>query len=260
MNLKEETLALLKKHGLAAKKSLGQNFLISETALEQIVGAAELTKDDFVLEIGPGLGTLTKELVENAGKVLSLEMDTSLKNVLAPYNVNYIDALKFDPSELPKNFKLVANIPYYITSPILNHFIKDQFIQNSATPQTVVLLMQREVAEKIVNEKRDSVLSLNIKVFGEPEIIAHVKADCFYPAPKVDSSILKINIFEKPKVSIENLNKFFKTIKIGFSSPRKKLSNNLKPFKIDQTMTEIDLNRRAETLSIGEWVELSNHI
>lgn len=260
---------ILKLHGTYAKKSLGQNFLIDKDALNKIIAAGNIKPDDQVLEIGPGLGTLTSEILKKTPHLISLEIDTAMipilktniqnlhaKNALQSWQLINTDALKFDidSSDLKQGFKLIANIPYYITSPLLRHFLKDQYLKNSKIiPSVIVFLIQKEVAEKITDKKKESVLGLNIKVFGSPEIIATVPASSFHPAPKVDSAILKITVFEKPKVdpSKIDLNKFFKIIERGFSSPRKKLRNNLPEELLKKA--GVDGNLRAEKLTIEDW-------
>ncbi len=248
MNLREETIDKLKKHALWATKGLGQNFLVSEKALKTIVDAAEITPGEQILEIGPGLGTLTEALTQEGAKVKAIEMDTKFTQALHGFDVEFMDGLKYDPSKLGP-YKLIANIPYYITSPLINHYLKDQ--ENK--PTHIVLLIQKEVAQKICSEK-SSVLSLNIKVYGDPEIMGTVPASAFYPSPKVDSAILRIKVTD-PRISCDP-NAFYRIVKMAFSSPRKMLRNNLKTLLKDKEYP-VDLNRRAETLSIEEFEALT---
>lgn len=267
---------ILKTHGAFAKKALGQNFLVDKEALNNIIEAGNIKPDDQVLEVGPGLGVLTHEILNKTPHLTSLEMDpqmvkvvsTNMANLHTPeelqnWNLIQTDALKFDIDAHKENFqpgyKLIANIPYFITSPLLRHFLKDQYLKKSnVIPSVIVFLIQKEVAEKITHKKKESVLGLNIKVFGTPEIIATVPANSFHPAPKVDSAILKITVHDQPKVDPEkiDLNKFFKTIEKGFSSPRKKLRNNL-PEEI-LIKAGIDSNLRAERLSIEDWEKITS--
>ena len=207
------------------------------------------------------------------------------KEELQSWNLIHTDALKFNidarienengVTEFQKGYKLLANIPYFITSPLLRHFLKDQYLKGSSViPSVIVFLIQKEVAEKITHKKKESVIGLNIKVFGTPEIIATVPASSFHPAPKVDSAILKITVHDTPLVDITkiDLNKFFKLIEAGFSSPRKKLHNNLNHyfsrthnFTSEQTKeflekAGIDSNLRAEKLTIQDWEKLAKKI
>ncbi|OGJ55266.1 ribosomal RNA small subunit methyltransferase A, partial [Candidatus Peregrinibacteria bacterium RIFOXYB2_FULL_41_88] len=183
---------------MQAKKSLGQNFLNNQETLASIISAADLNKNDQVIEIGPGHGVLTEELVKNAGSVTAIELDADLIpelkcKFLQDQNFKLINqnALEFTPPKTP--YKLVANIPYYITSPIINHFLREQ--RPESRPTLIVLLVQKEVAEKICAKDGSlSVLAIQVHLFGHPEIIATVPASHFTPAPKVDSAIIKITV------------------------------------------------------------------
>ncbi len=277
--------ALLKRHGLRADKSLGQNFLQDSAALENIVEAAEIQPEDCVLEIGPGLGSLTRYLAASAREVTAVELDADLlpplKAVLAPYkNVRLIhdDILKLAPSELihQPGYLVVANIPYYITSAVIRHLLDSSLPQNSeilggevergARPRRVVLTIQKEVAQRICAKPGDlSLLALSVQVYGRPEIAAHIPASAFHPAPKVDSAILRIDIYPQPLIPSPLLEAFFKLIKAGFSQKRKTLRNSLSsglhisPAQAESLLTHagIDPRRRAETLSIEEWKNLA---
>jgi len=224
------------------------------------------------VEIGPGLGILTNELVEKAKKVKTIEIDQKLipylnwtfKKYKSKLEIINQDALKFDlPTE---NYKLIANIPYYITSPILNHFLGSAK-EPQKRPELIMLLMQKEVAEKICVQTGDhSVLSLQVQIYGEPKIIKKVSAGSFFPAPKVESAILKITPFEKPLVSDEKL--FFKLIKGCFLQKRKTMSNslirtlNLPRAEVDQIMEKAGLKPelRPQHLSIQDWEKLIQFI
>lgn len=265
--LKKHTLDLLKKYDLTAKKKLGQNFLISEKSLNKIVEAASLEKKDEVLEIGPGLGTLTKILLQRCKKVSAIELDadmiTILKEELSTYkNLELIhsDALKYEPET--KKYKLVANIPYYVTSPLISRFL----FKVKNIPQLMVLLIQKEVAQKICAQEGNlSVLALRVQIFGKPKIVATVKSGSFHPAPKVDSAILKIEPYQKPLIKKENIETAFKLIEAGFSQKRKKLKTSLKKLingKFENSdvfwqTSKVDSNERPENLKIEDWNNLA---
>lgn len=255
---------LLEKHGLWAKKHFGQNFLISKEVLTKIIETAALQADDEVIEIGPGLGVLTNELAKIAKKVTSLELDPTLllilKETLAAHkNIQILnqDALRFSPAL--KKYKVVANIPYNITSPLIN-----LFLQNDYKPTSMTILVQKEVAEKIcVIEPDMTVLSLQVALFGEAKVIKHVSAGCFYPAPKVDSAILHINLYKPSDPKFTPTDKALKVLSLAkkaFSQRRKKLSNTLKDYKEAMIKAGIDSNRRPETLSVMEWINLRTSI
>jgi 16S rRNA (adenine1518-N6/adenine1519-N6)-dimethyltransferase len=261
---------LLKSHGLRAHKSLGQNFLQDSLALEQIVSVAEIQPTDTVLEIGPGLGSLTRYLGVVAREVVAVELDPHmlppLKAILASYpNVRLIqgDILKLSPKDLitEKDYIVAANIPYYITSAVIRHLL-----ENDPKPRRIVLTLQKEVAERICARPGDlNLLALSVQVYGEPRIAGRIPAEAFFPAPKVDSAILRVDIYPSPRVKPELLDTFFKLIKAGFSQKRKTLRNSLSaalhmsPNDAADLLTRagIDPQRRAETLSIEEWEKLS---
>jgi 16S rRNA (adenine1518-N6/adenine1519-N6)-dimethyltransferase len=247
--------SLLKSIDQNPKKYLGQNFLIDKSVLESIVDAGEIKKTDHVIEIGPGLGVLTKELSKKARKVTSIELDKTLlpilKTTLAEENnveIIQMDALQYEPPET--EYKVIANIPYNITSPLINHFL-----QSKNPPKSMTLLVQLEVAEKLVAlEPKMTILSLQVALFGQAKLIKKVSKTCFHPAPKVDSAIINIDVFSSTHPSYtkpEDCKKILKTAKRAFSQKRKKLSNTLPELK--NTSKEIDLNRRPQTLSVAEW-------
>ena len=266
-------VTLLKRHGLRAHKSLGQNFLQDPLALEDIISAAEIQPTDTVLEIGPGLGSLTRYLAVAAREVVAVELDPNLlpplKAVLAPYpNIRLIhgDILKLSPKDLitEKDYIVAANIPYYITSAVIRHLLEGE-----AKPRRIVLTVQKEVAERICAKPGDmSLLALSVQVYGEPRIAARIPADAFFPAPKVDSAVLCVDIYPSPLIRPELLRTFFKLIKAGFSQKRKTLRNSLSsglhisPTDAADLLTRahIDPQRRAETLSIDEWRTLGEII
>ena len=264
--------ALLKRYGLRADKRLGQNFLQDPLALENIASCAEIRPTDVVLEIGPGLGSLTRYLAVAAKEVVAIELDekllTPLKTVLAPYpNVRLIlgDILKLAPRELihEENYIVVANIPYYITSAVVRHLLESEF-----KPRRIVLTIQKEVAQRICAEPGDlSLLALSVQVYGKPRIAARIPAGAFFPAPNVDSAILCVDIYSSPLIKADSLDVFFRLIKAGFGQKRKTLRNSLSsglhisPAQAVELLTRsnVDPQRRAETLSIPEWQELCSH-
>ncbi len=263
--------ALLKRYGLHARKGLGQNFLQDSEALEKIVAAAEIQPKDTVLEIGPGLGSLTRYLAVSAQEVVAVELDEELipplKAVLAPHrNVRLTqgDILKLSPKDLiPANdYIVVANIPYYITSAVIRHLL-----ENEPKPRRIVLTVQKEVAQRICAVPGDmSLLALSVQVYGKPRLAAQIPAEAFFPAPKVDSAVLCVDIYSSSLIQEDLLEPFFKLIKAGFSQKRKTLRNSLSsglhisPSEAADLLTRanIDPQRRAETLSIEEWGKLSS--
>ncbi|HSL42832.1 MAG TPA: 16S rRNA (adenine(1518)-N(6)/adenine(1519)-N(6))-dimethyltransferase RsmA [Anaerolineales bacterium] len=266
-----DAAALLKRHGLRAHKSLGQNFLQDPQALEEIIMAAEIQPGDTVLEIGPGLGSLTRYLAVVSKEVVAVELDENLlaplKAVLSPYqNVRIVhgDILKLPLKELisADEYIVVANIPYYITSAVIRHLL-----ENELKPRRVVLTVQKEVAQRICARPGDmSLLALSVQIYGEPRIVTYIPAGAFFPPPKVDSAVLAVEIYPAPLIAADTLDTFFKLIKAGFGQKRKTLRNSLSsglhisPAQASDLLTraEIDPQRRAETLSIREWELLSS--
>ncbi|HEX2997208.1 MAG TPA: 16S rRNA (adenine(1518)-N(6)/adenine(1519)-N(6))-dimethyltransferase RsmA [Anaerolineales bacterium] len=266
-----DTTALLKRHGLHAHKSLGQNFLQDSEVLEKIAAAAEIQPGDTVLEIGPGLGSLTRYLAVSAREVVAVELDEKLipplKTVLAPYqNVRLIhgDILKLSPRDLipAEDYIVAANIPYYITSAVIRHLL-----ESDPKPRRIVLTVQKEVAQRICAKPGDmSLLALSVQVYGKPRLAAQIPAEAFFPAPKVDSAVLCVDIYPAPLIKEDLLDTFFKLIKAGFSQKRKTLRNSLSsglhisPAEAADLLTRVDIDpqRRAETLSIEQWERLSS--
>ncbi len=261
--------ALLRRYDLRPSKGLGQNFLQDKDALQKIVSAAGLSPADTVLEIGPGLGSLTRYLALSARSVTAVELDRKLfpvlESVLVPYkNVRLVqgDILKLDPAELMKapGYVVVANIPYYITSMVIRHLLEAK-----QHPSRMVLTVQKEVAERIcAGAGRMSLLALSVQVYGKPVIGTTIPGEAFYPPPKVDSAVLCIEIYPQPVIPADRLDKFFTLIKAGFSQKRKTLRNALSGgLQIASVESEellcsggIDPRRRAETLSLDEWGNL----
>jgi len=276
-----QTRRLLRQSNLRARKGLGQHFLVDEAVLETITSAAELTPGDVIMEIGPGLGILTGELARQAGLVIAIELDRKLAAILEQTlssfdNVTIIndDVLKIDPLALLReqkmrfppavnrffSYKVVANLPYYITSPVLRHFL-----EASAKPQIMVVMVQKEVAEAIVARPGQmSVLSISVQFYGEPRIISYVPAGCFYPAPEVDSAVLRIDVYPQPAVAVGDRDSFFELVRAGFTASRKQIVNSLtqglglSKTEILSLLKEANIvpQRRAETLTLDEWALL----
>ncbi len=253
---------------MKAKKALGQNFLKSNLALRKIIEAGEIKPDDIILEIGPGKGGLTEKLLENAGLVIAVEKDNRLFEFLKTKFAKEIknkklilkneDILKFEVTRQNLlNYKIIANIPYNITGAILKKFLTEK-----NQPENMILMVQHEVAKRIIaGDKKESILSISVKMYGEPKMVMKVPARYFSPAPKVDSAVIAIKnisrkIFKKNDINEE---KFWKIVKTGFAHKRKKLSGNLKSLNpIGKTYGVADLgNKRAENLSLAEWTMLA---
>lgn len=252
---------------------MGQNFLVDHTALELIAESAGLSSSDIVLEIGAGLGSLTRVLAGKAGKVIAVEIDRKLipilREVMNPFpNVNIIqgDILEIDPRQIvnQEGYAVVANIPYYITSAIIRHLL-----ECPVKPSRLVLTMQKEVAQRICAEPGDlSLLALSVQVFGEPTITASIPASSFYPPPKVDSSTLRVDIYKEPVISEPQRELFFSVIKMGFAQKRKMLRNTIANGLHISTeragallaSAGIDPSRRAQTLDLVEWRTLVGEI
>jgi len=269
-SLLAETKRRLRHFDLKARKRLGQHFLIDTNALQDILTAAELTENDAVLEIGPGLGILTRELARRVKRVTAVELDDRLAALLKREmaslpNVAIVnaDVLKIDPSDVmpeTERYKVVANLPYYITSPVLRHFL-----EASLKPSLMVVMVQKEVAEAIVAVPgKRSLLSISVQFYGRPMIVSRVPARAFYPAPEVDSAILRIDLYARPAVAVDDVDNFFETVRAGFASPRKQLVNSLSyGLKVPKTdvvhlleKASIAPQRRAETLTLEEWAQL----
>ena len=264
-----DAAAVLKRYGLRPDKKLGQNFLQDSSALEKIAKSAEIQANDCVLEIGPGLGSLTRFLAVSARSVAAVELDPDLipplKAVLTPHsNVRIVhgDILDLSISDLvdQPGYIAAANIPYNITSAIIRHLLESE-----PKPRRIVLTIQKEVAERICATPGDmSLLALSVQVYGSPRIVAKIPAGAFYPIPNVDSAILRVDIYNEPLIPREMLPYFFKLTKAGFGQKRKMLRNSLsaglhiKPAEAETMLkqAEIDPMRRAETLSIDEWGRL----
>ena len=248
------------------KKSLGQHWLKDPEILADIAEAAELTGDDVVLEIGPGLGTLTSRLLARANSVTAVEFDADLARKLPgqfpgkKLTVVNQDILQFDLNQLPKNYKVVANVPYYITSKIV-----EKLMTAENKPSIAVLLVQKEVAERIAAEAGNmSVLSVSVQIFAEVELDIEVPRQFFTPPPKVDSQVVILRTRNNPLITPEDQRDFFRIVKAGFSAKRKKLRSSLSGgLGIDKSAVEellknagISPDARAEDLAIEDWKRL----
>lgn len=253
---------------ITADKTLGQHWLVDIASLEHIVDFADLSKQDLVLEIGPGHGALTQYLVQNAEKVIAVEFDSklakSLKSKVIADNLEVIneDILNFDYKGLPENYKIVANIPYYLTSNLIR-----KITESKNLPETVVLLIQKEVAERIVGEEGDmSLLSLATKIYFDVQLGAIIKADCFDPPPKVDSQVIKLTRLDNQAIPSEHVERVFRLAKMAFNSKRKTLLNSFSGgldvdkkslLEIQSKNNNIDLSLRPQNLGIQDWLNLS---
>jgi len=268
---------LLRQSGFKPKKSLGQHFLIDEAVLQLILSAAELSPGEIVVEVGPGLGILTEALAKQRARVIAVELDARLvallKKRLAGFpdvRVVHADILKTIPrqllqgnlgaSELVRGYKVIANLPYYITSPVLSHFLEAQ-----PRPSRMVVMVQKEVGEAVAAAPgKMRLLSVKTQFYSRPAIVSYVPAASFYPPPKVDSAILRLDVYSQPPIEVSDVAGFFDIVMHGFSAPRKQIRNSL-AHSLDMPAGQvasllekagIDSKRRAETLSLEEWREL----
>lgn len=262
---------LLRQAGLHPKKRLGQNFLQDPHILEAIAQSAEIQPTDWVLEIGPGLGSLTRYLANAAQQVVAVEIDDALfqilEQVLAPWdNVQLVrgDILRLSLADLiqVENYLVVANIPYYITSAVIRHLL-----EAPRHPRRMVLTVQKEVAERICARPGEmNLLALSVQVYGHPSVVLRIPAGAFYPAPKVDSAVVRIDLYRQAYLPDEHLETFFRLIHAGFSQKRKTLRNalahglNIDTSHIEHLLLQagIEPQRRAETLSLEEWRRLTD--
>lgn len=271
----QNALEVVKKYGFRFTKSLGQNFLIDNSVLTDIIEGAEIDSEDTIIEIGPGVGTLTRELLRRAKEVYAIELDTSLIPILNEelkefnnFKLINEDALKVDFNKIiesNKSVKLVANLPYYVTTPIISKLLLGGYKFKSLT-----IMIQKEVAERIASEpdcKEYGSLSLLVQYFCNVSIIRKVSPECFVPRPKVESIVLKMDRLDEPRVKVKDEKLFFAVVRSAFNMRRKTLWNALKSLKVDSASMEnafndagIDPKRRGETLSIEEFAKLSDSI
>ena len=275
----QNTIAVLQKYKFNFQKKFGQNFLIDTHVLDKIIDAAGITKEDFVLEIGPGIGTMTQYLCENAREVVAVEIDKNLipilEDTLSDYrNVTVInqDILKLDIPALAKEkndgkpIKVVANLPYYITTPIIMGLF-----ENHVPISSITIMVQKEVADRMQvgpGTKDYGALSLAVQYYAKPQIIANVPPNCFMPRPKVGSAVIQLVRYEEPPVQVENEKLMFRLIRASFNQRRKTLINGLKNSQeldfskeeIEKAMAEtgIPANVRGEALTLKEFADLAN--
>lgn len=257
---------ILKKYNIQPSKKLGQNFLIDKSILKKIIEAGDLKSDNVILEIGPGLGILTLELAKQVKKVIAVEKDKRMCKILRENLKDYknVEIVNKDILDLGYQvsyikYKLVANIPYYITSPVIR-----KFLETKNPPKLMVLMVQKEVAQRIVAKPpKMNLLAVAVQFYAQPRIISYVTKKSFYPQPKVDSAILRIEPRISTNLGPNEYKYFFELVKKGFSSKRKMLKNNLPSTllgtrKIEKIFAEIGLNPkvRAENLSIKDWLKL----
>lgn len=272
--------AALRRLGVHPTRGMGQNFLVNQHVLDQIVAAADLSPDTLVVEVGPGLGVLTWELVQRAAQVVAVELDKRLAERLhdtfaalppehAPLHIVQGDVLNLPPATLlhqagttDTRYKVVANLPYAVTSPVLRHFL-----EHAPQPDTLVVLVQWEVAQRFTAQPgKLSMLAHAIQMYAEPHIVTRVAADCFFPKPAVDSALVRLDVRPAPAVSVDDVDALFRIMKAGFLHARKKLSNALpgglaamgERVERDTVVAALEEAgvapaRRAETLTLDEW-------
>ncbi|HOQ99106.1 MAG TPA: 16S rRNA (adenine(1518)-N(6)/adenine(1519)-N(6))-dimethyltransferase RsmA [Anaerolineae bacterium] len=263
---------VLRRYGLRPRKGLGQNFLVDRSALERIVAAAELTSQDTLVEVGPGVGQLTQLLADAAGRVVAVELDAQMVQVLRQElagrsNVEVVegDILEVDVGALAggRPYKVVANLPYYITSAALRHLLEAQ-----PPPTLLVVTVQQEVAERITAQPGAmSLLAVSVQFYGRPRRVARIPAGAFYPPPKVDSAAVRIDVYPPAERPVQDVGpeRFFRVARAGFGQRRKQLRNSLtaglhlKGEQVAAALARAGIapQRRAETLSLEEWAELS---
>ena len=283
MDLIRETKFIMDKYKITASKSLGQNFLIDSEVVCGIVDNAEVSKEDLVIEIGPGLGTLTSILLERAGKVVCIELDPRMVNIITDrfslyenFEVINEDVLKVDLKHLIeeniakynlKRAKVVANLPYYITTPIIMKLLEDRLNLESIT-----VMVQKEVAERLAEVpggKESGAITYSINYFADSEVVIQVPNTSFIPAPEVNYAVIKLTLLKKPRVNVKNEQTLFKVIKAAFMQKRKTLSNALyngqilnSKDEIEKMLNElnIDLKIRGEKLTLEQFAQISDYI
>ena len=285
MNIYDETKFILKKYGITANKSLGQNFLINDEVIEQIVSGAEVNKEDLIIEIGPGLGTLTKELLEKAGKVIAVELDKRMIEILTDrfclyknFELINEDILKVELSKLIDDnlnqldlglnkVKIVANLPYYITTPIIMKLLEERLNIDSIT-----VMIQREVADRLIETpggKNTGAITYSVYYYAEANKILNVMPNSFIPEPAVESEVIKLKIIHTNIVDVKNEKLMFKIIKYAFMQRRKTLVNALEKTELFKEKTDIinllnklgiDEKIRGEKLTLEQYAKIANEL
>ena len=282
MNLLQETKFIMKEYGITANKKLGQNFLISDDAVSKIIESSNINKEDLVIEIGPGLGTLTKPLLEKAGKVICIELDNRMIEILEDrfslYNNFKIinnDVLKEDLNKLIfenkiddiKHAKIVANLPYYITTPIIMKLLEDRLEIDSIT-----VMVQKEVGKRLTSkpgEKLSGAITYAINYYTNPSSILEVDKTSFIPSPEVDSTVIKLDVLKEPEVKVKNEELMFKIIKAAFMQKRKTLLNGLtnsnlfgSKEKIEETLKRVNIapEIRGEKLNLQDFANIADEM
>ncbi|WP_054740071.1 16S rRNA (adenine(1518)-N(6)/adenine(1519)-N(6))-dimethyltransferase RsmA [Cellulosilyticum ruminicola] len=277
----EGTKALLNKYGFSFQKKFGQNFLIDPRVLDKIIDAANITKEDCVIEIGPGIGSVTQALLENAGKVISIEIDDKLIPILTQeyghnehFKLIHKDVLKVDLKKLiaeespNRPIKVVANLPYYITTPIVM-----TLLENDLPVESITVMVQKEVADRLASKpgsKQYGAITVSVNYFAEPYLVANVPRNCFMPRPNVDSAVIKLTVNQNPVVKANNTKQMFNIIKAAFLLRRKTLLNTLAAHanlgldkeELKRLLDEsgIGAQTRGETLSLEDFARLSDYI
>ncbi|MDD4319917.1 MAG: 16S rRNA (adenine(1518)-N(6)/adenine(1519)-N(6))-dimethyltransferase RsmA [Candidatus Peribacteraceae bacterium] len=270
--LREEVSAFLQRHGLRLNTDLGQHFLVDEDTLESIVQSAKLSASDTVVEIGPGIGVLTRELLHSGAQVTAIELDARLIPLLRSFlkqSSESLDSLASLESRLhiiqgnalsvpmpSEPYKVTANIPYHITSPLLRHV----FLESQTLPSSLTLLIQKEVARKICDKEDAGMLTVLVNLFGTPRYVVDVPADAFLPPPQVDSAVLHIDCFAAPLADPATIERVFSLTKLAFGQRRKMLRNTIGslPEGMERLAeVQIEPTRRPQTLSVQEWIALA---
>lgn len=282
-NILEDTQFIMKKYRIKANKSLGQNFLISQNVVDKIVESSNITKEDLIIEIGPGLGTLTKELLEKAGKVICIELDKKMIKILNDrfsmyknFELIHGDVLKVRLNKIIKDekeknglkkAKIVANLPYYITTPIVMKLLEDRL-----DLETITVMVQKEVADRLIaipGEKDTGAITYSVYYYATSGAILEVPNDSFIPEPEVTSKVIKLTIRKEPPVEVKSRGVMFKIIKSAFMQRRKTLLNALTNTKVFMSKEEgieilkeldLDENIRAEKLTLEDFAEITNKI
>ncbi|HSP46773.1 MAG TPA: 16S rRNA (adenine(1518)-N(6)/adenine(1519)-N(6))-dimethyltransferase RsmA [Clostridiaceae bacterium] len=268
------TRNIVDKYGVRFNKGLGQNFLIDNSVVADIVKGSEITRDDFVIEIGPGVGTLTKQLLEAAGSVTAIELDDALLPILREelkeydnFTLIHGDAVKIDFKEIigDRKVKFVANLPYYVTTPIIARILNDQI-----PFETLTIMIQKEVAERInavPGTKDYGAITLLVQYYCDTEILRSVPPSAFIPRPKVDSTVIRLLKLAEPRAKVDDEKLFFRIIRQSFNMRRKTLFNGLRGLGYTKELIEevfgevgIDMKARGETLSVTQFADLSNAI